>query len=124
MGALRNRGLPPFSRYRSERPQAITECLVLRPEFPGGCMFPLIASRRDFLKITGAGVAGTALASTASGYSRILGANDQVRVAVCGVRGRGHDHIRGFARVANTQLAALCDVDESVLSQRLENVEK
>ena len=82
------------------------------------------ASRRDFLRITGAGVASAALASTASGYSRILGASDKVRVAVCGVRGRGHDHIRGFARVPNTELAALCDVDENVLNQRLENVEK
>src|SRR5215469_6450989 len=81
------------------------------------------ASRRDFLKITGAGVAGTALASTTSGYSRILGASDRVRVAVCGVRGRGHDHIRGFSRVPNTELAALCDVDENVLNQRLGNVE-
>ena len=82
------------------------------------------ASRRDFLKITGAGVAGTALASTTSGYSRILGASERVRVAVCGVRGRGHDHIRGFSRVPNTELAALCDVDENVLNQRLGNVEK
>ena len=82
------------------------------------------ASRRDFLKITGAGVAGTALASTTSGYSRILGASDRARVAVCGVRGRGHDHIRGFSRVPNTELAALCDVDENVLNQRLGNVEK
>ena len=82
------------------------------------------ASRRDFLKLTGAGVAGTALASTASGYSRVLGASDRVRVAICGVRGRGHNHIDGFSRVPNTEIAALCDVDESVLNQRLANVEK
>ncbi|PYT82262.1 MAG: gfo/Idh/MocA family oxidoreductase [Acidobacteria bacterium] len=82
------------------------------------------ASRREFLKVAGAGVAGTALASARPGYARILGANDRVRVAICGVRGRGHDHIRGFARVPNTEIAALCDVDESVLNQRLENVEK
>src|SRR5689334_11137316 len=87
-------------------------------------MCALSASRRDFLKMTGAGVAGTALASAAPAYSRILGANDRVRVAVCGVRGRGHDHIRGFSRVPNTELAALCDVDENVLNQRLADVEK
>ncbi len=81
-------------------------------------------SRRDFLKTTGVGVAGTAFASTAFGYSPILGANDRVRVAVCGVRGRGHDHIRGFSRVPNTELAALCDVDENVLNQRLGDVDK
>src|SRR5438105_485390 len=90
----------------------------------GGCMCALAASRRDFLKTAGAGVAGTALASTALGYSRILGASDRVRVAICGVRGRGNDHIRGFSRVPNTDIAALCDVDETVLNQRLGDVEK
>src|SRR6059058_5488015 len=87
-------------------------------------MCALAASRRDFLKTTGAGVAGTALASTALGYSRILGASDRVRVAICGVRGRGNDHIRGFSRVPNTYIAALCDVDETLLNQRLGDVEK
>src|SRR5438094_4709085 len=87
-------------------------------------MCALAASRRDFLTTTGAGVAGTALASTALGYSRILGASDRVRVAICGVRGRGNDHIRGFSRVPNTDIAALCDVDETVLNQRLGDVEK
>ncbi len=82
------------------------------------------ASRRNFLKLTGAGVAGAALTSTASGYTRILGANDRVRVAICGVRGRGNDHIHGFSRVPNTEIAALCDVDESVLSKRLDEIEK
>src|SRR5438067_10824544 len=87
-------------------------------------MCALAASRRDFLKTTGAGVAGTALASTALGYSRILGASDRVRVAICGVRGRGNDHIRGVSRVPNTDNAALCDVDEAALKQRTGEVEK
>src|SRR3981189_307121 len=82
------------------------------------------ASRRDFLKITGAGVAGTALGATASSYARIMGANDRVRGAIGGVRGRGQDHIHGFARVPGAEIAALCDVDESVLNQRLGDIEK
>jgi len=82
------------------------------------------ASRRDFLKITGAGVAGTALGATASSYARVMGAGDRVRVAICGVRGRGQDHIHGFARVPGAEIAALCDVDESVLNQRLGDIEK
>jgi predicted dehydrogenase len=52
-----------------------------------------------------------------------LGANDRVRVAICGTRGRGKDHIRGFAKVANAEIAALCDVDERVLAQRVKDVE-
>jgi len=82
------------------------------------------ASRRDFIKVTGAGVASAALATTTSGYSRILGANDRVRVAICGVRGRGNDHIHGYSRVPNTEIAALCDVDENVMNQRLGEIEK
>ena len=83
-----------------------------------------IASRREFLKLTGAGVAGTALSATASSYAAITGANDRVRLAVCGVRGRGNDHIHGFVRVPGTEIVALCDVDENVLNHRLGEVEK
>src|SRR6266705_2616245 len=90
----------------------------------GGSMSGEKSSRRDFLKFTGAGVASTALGVKASSYSRVLGANDRVRVAICGVRGRGNDHIHGFARVPGTDIAALCDVDENVLNQRLGDVEK
>jgi len=92
--------------------------------FDGGLMCALKASRRDFLKVTGAGVAGTALGVTTSSYARIIGANDRVRVANCGVRGRGNDHIHGFSKVPGTELAALCDVDESVLNHRLGDIEK
>src|SRR5258708_22432448 len=87
-------------------------------------MSALKGSRRDFLKLTGAGVASTALGATASSHARIMGANDQVRVAICGVRGRGKDHLHGFARVPGTEIAALCDVDESVLNQRRADMEK
>jgi predicted dehydrogenase len=82
------------------------------------------ASRRDFLKLTSAGVASTALGITASSYAGIVGANDRVRVAICGVRGRGNDHIRGFPRVPGTEIAALCDVDENVLNRRLGDIEQ
>ena len=82
------------------------------------------ASRRDFIKIAGAGVATTALTATASSYAKILGANDRVRVAVCGVRGRGNDHIHGFSHVPGTELAALCDIDENVSQQRVGEIEK
>src|SRR5437016_10649181 len=78
--------------------------------------------RRVFLKGTGKAV--TLGAATLALGGKVLGANDRVRVAVCGVRGRGHDHIRGFAHVRGAELAALCDVDETVLNQRLGDVEK
>ncbi|HYL62931.1 MAG TPA: Gfo/Idh/MocA family oxidoreductase [Candidatus Methylomirabilis sp.] len=78
--------------------------------------------RRDFLKTTGKAVTLGA-ASLALG-GKILGANDRVRIAICGLRGRGNDHIRGFSRVPGTELAALCDVDDAVMNMRLGTVEK
>src|SRR5499425_3203635 len=71
-------------------------------------------TRRSFLTV---GAATLALGG------KVLGANDRVRVAICGTRGRGKDHIRGFAKVANAEIAALCDVDERVLAQRVKDVE-
>src|SRR5438445_5735656 len=49
---------------------------------------------------------------------RVFGANDRVRVAVCGLRSRGKDHLDAFTRVPNVEVAALCDVDEAVLNKR------
>jgi predicted dehydrogenase len=78
--------------------------------------------RRDFLKTTGRAVTVGAAALALGG--KVLGANDRVRVAVCGVRGRGNDHIHAFAKVSGVEIAALCDIDESVLNQRLDEVER
>jgi predicted dehydrogenase len=55
---------------------------------------------------------------------RVLGANDRVRVAVCGIRGRGFDHIQAYAHLKNVEIAALCDVDENVTARRLGDIEK
>ena len=76
--------------------------------------------RRDFLKSTGKAVTVGAAALALGG--RILGANDRVRVAICGLRGRGKDHLHGFSRVPNVEVATFCDIDESILSQRLKDV--
>ena len=78
--------------------------------------------RREFLKTTGKAVTAGAAALALGG--KILGANDRVRVAVCGVRGRGNDHLHGFARVPGTEIVTLCDVDENVSNQRLGDMEK
>ena len=78
--------------------------------------------RRDFLKTMGSSMAVSAAALALRG--KVLGANDRVRVAICGVRGRGNDHLHGFAKVPGTEIAAMCDVDESVLNQRLGDAEK
>ena len=75
-------------------------------------------NRRDFLIGGAAGL--TALARP----GMVLGANDRVRVAICGVRGRGGDHLENYAQLPNVQIAALCDIDDSVLRRRLAQMEK
>src|SRR5437588_13067229 len=73
--------------------------------------------RRHFL--TTSAVAATAIRSSA-----LASANDTVRVACVGVRGQGQCHIKAYAKMPNVEIAALCDVDESVLAERLQDAEK
>jgi len=77
-------------------------------------MSALKASRRDFLKLTSAGLASTALDLTASSYARIMGANDRVGVAVVGFSDRTRSSlIPSFLKVAgglNFELVALSDI--------------
>jgi predicted dehydrogenase len=78
--------------------------------------------RRDFLKT--AGKAATLGAATLALGGRVLGANDRVRVAICGLRGRGNDHLKGFTHVPGTEIAAFCDVDDNILNLRLGDMQK
>src|ERR1051325_1348289 len=50
--------------------------------------------------------------------------SDTIRVALVGLRGRGRDHLRGFGSMPGVEIAALCDVDESILNERLGNAER
>jgi predicted dehydrogenase len=71
-------------------------------------------SRRTFLKATGAGVAGTAVVSSASGYANILGANDRVRVGIVGFSDRTRSSlIPAFLKQAeelNFEIVAVSDI--------------
>lgn len=77
--------------------------------------------RRDFLKTSVVAAAGLATAASAR---RVLGANDRVRIAVIGLRGRGWDHVKGYHSLPNVELAYFCDVDENVLDKRCADAEK
>lgn len=80
------------------------------PQHPG---------RRDFLK-TGA----VAAATIATSARKVLGANDRIRVAVIGVRGRGWDHVKGYSTIPGVEIAYFCDVDENVTRKRLADAER
>ena len=76
--------------------------------------------RRSFLK-TGAGMAALGMAADSK---KILGSNDRVRVAVCGIRSRGWTHIECFSKNPNSEVAAICDIDDNVMRKRLADMEK
>ena len=50
--------------------------------------------------------------------------NDTIRVAVLGVHRRGRDHIAGFQKLPNVQVALLCDPDRQVAAARAADFEK
>jgi predicted dehydrogenase len=80
-------------------------------------MEALSMNRRLFL-MSSAAAAGSGLAARPS-----RSPNETLRVACVGIRGRGRVHIREFAELPNVEVAALCDIDESVLETRLKDVE-
>ncbi len=49
-----------------------------------------------------------------------VGANDAVRVAVVGLRGRGQSHLASIAKTEGMRLAGLCEVDPAILGQNVE----
>jgi predicted dehydrogenase len=72
-------------------------------------------TRRDFMKGSMAAGAGLALAGP---LSRVRGANDDIRVAVVGINGRGGSHIDAFRKMDGVRVVALCDVDRNVLAKK------
>src|ERR1044071_2151444 len=76
-------------------------------------------SRRRFLA-TSAAVGATTLFST---KLRALGANDDVRMAVIGLNGRGQAHVDAFPQVKGVRLVALCDCDDKVLGKAAEKAQ-
>ncbi|MEX2672766.1 MAG: Gfo/Idh/MocA family oxidoreductase [Phycisphaeraceae bacterium] len=70
-------------------------------------------SRRTFL-------AATAAASLAWPLRRVRGANDQVRIAVLGVRSKGWQHVGIFRSLPGVRVVTLCDPDQAILDRRAE----
>ncbi len=71
-------------------------------------------TRRDFVKSSLA--AGAVLAVP---FSRVRGANDDIRVAVVGINGRGGGLIGSFHNTPGVRVAALCDVDGNALDREV-----
>jgi len=47
--------------------------------------------------------------------ARKVGPNNQIRVAVIGVRGRGMEHIASYLKLKDARITTICDVDRNVI---------
>jgi predicted dehydrogenase len=72
------------------------------------------------LQATSAQAADETAAAPAKGKKS--SANDAVRIAVIGVRGRGMEHIRGFTALDDARITTLCDVDSNVIGKGMKAV--
>jgi hypothetical protein len=89
-------------------------------------------SRRDFLQdsaflaaLAGAGVVSDTFAAEKVAAVKKGQLNDQLRVAVVGVHGRGMNHVQAFAgnNNLNTVITTVCDVDSAVIGPAMKRVE-
>jgi predicted dehydrogenase len=83
-------------------------------------------SRRDFIKksLIATASAGIAASVQTRAWSQVIGANDDIRLAVVGFRDKGENHISGFREIAGVRVAALCDVDKEVLGREVKKFEE
>ena len=82
-----------------------------------------MTNRRTFIKTSSLAAAGVALASTMP-MAACKGANEKLVCGLIGAKGMGFADLQAFLRQPNTECAAICDVDESVLNQRIADTEK
>ena len=75
-------------------------------------------NRREFFK--GSAALGALTLLTPS--SRILGANDRLRLAVCGMRGRGNSITRQFLSEDNVEISWIVDTDKIILHRRSQEI--
>lgn len=83
-------------------------------------MTPPRTSRRAFVKNAAAVAGGIHLfniSGTRAG-NRIIGANERIRVGVCGIKGRGSSHIAEYLEQKNVEITTLIDIDETQFAPR------
>lgn len=78
-------------------------------------------SRRDFITKSTTGAVGAGL--TAAGWSRVLGANERVRLGVIGTGNRGGDVMSWFQKESDAEVVALCDCYDRNLNEAHQKTE-
>ncbi|MCF7973634.1 MAG: Gfo/Idh/MocA family oxidoreductase [Phycisphaerae bacterium] len=80
-------------------------------------------TRRGFIKgsagLAASASAGAGLWGTGQAWA---GANDRVNVAVIGINGMGQNHIKSYQDLKNVEVAAICDIDETLFGPRIKTL--
>jgi len=77
-------------------------------------------NRREFLERSVMAAAAAAMPAP----ERRAGPNEMLRIAVCGVKGRGLSHVGEWSAMKDVQVAAIVDIDENVIHDAMTKVEK
>jgi hypothetical protein len=89
----------------------------------------MASSRRDFVKNTSTALAGMGLSmglpwEALANSKKTISANDKIGIGVIGIKGMGWTDLQSMMKIPDTQVVAICDVDENVLSERKEELKK
>ena len=75
---------------------------------------------RSFLQAS----VGLTLGSWSTSLAGYLNASEKIVIGIVGVYGHGGDLLKGFLDIPKVEVAAVCDIDESILAQGVSIVAK
>lgn len=71
-----------------------------------------MTSRRKFIKDIAIGAAGLSLLGTTQVFGKVVGANDNINIAILGLGGRAHSLALSIVQGQNMTISHICDVDK------------
>lgn len=84
-----------------------------------------MTNRRSFIKKSAIAAAGAGVtASIPMAVNSCIGANKKLVCGLIGAKGMGNSDLKAFLKQPGTECAAICDVDENILNQRITDTEK
>lgn len=75
-------------------------------------------NRKEFIKQASV-LTGASMVLPTSGFSKLMGANDRIRIGAIGINGMGWTDTKSLLKINGIELAALCDVDQNVIAKRI-----
>lgn len=89
----------------------------------------MLRNRRNFIKKSTLALAGSSAAfifpmELLATIRNPVGANDRINVGLIGCKGMGFSDLSSMLKISETNVIALCDVDENVLKSRTADLEK